>query len=367
MRTEIYANNLNVKIITRKILFYCIVILCIVLAGGAIVTIDYESFEYVYYNAHTVNVEPGYLFLCKLCLEMGLSYQGFRLVLFSIAYLILFSSLGKISGYSLSLLCAYIVYPMCYDAYNIKNTLMMSIIVKAILNLVNYKKPKYLKSLMLFIIAVSIHRAAIVYIMMIAVIYIIERKKIKPFFKVLLGMLLCYFIACVIYRPLITISVGWISNIILASNILRETYGYLTTEGNWGFIIYLFPSLCMLLVSYFYLKSFDNSIIVNENQTKLSTCSERYFYITATTCFYIIMVINNSTTFRLIRNVFVVSYAYIIGMSQYFIMHNQKRYFWYARIILVIMIIYCFFVFTFGSQEETFISMFTDNWILENI
>lgn len=367
MRIGIFAKKINIKTITREVAFYCIVILCIIMAGGAITTIDYESFEFVYYNAYTVNVEPGYLFLCKLCLEMGLSYQGFRLILFSIAYLILFSSLGKISGYSLSLLFAYIAYPMCYDAYNIKNTLMMSIIVKAIVNLVNYEKPKYLKSIIFFIIAVSIHRAAVIYIVMIAVIFAIERKKIKPLFKMLLGIALCYFIACIIYRPLIAISVGWISNMILESSILRETYGYLTTEGNWGFLIYLIPSLCMLFISYCYLKSFDNSIMINENKTKLSTCSERYFYITVITCLYMLIVINNSTTFRLIRNIFVVSYAYIIGMSQYFIINSQKKYLLYARTVMIIMIIYCVLVFTFGAQKETFVRMFTDNWILKGV
>lgn len=106
-------------------------ILClIVLMGANTFNADFATYQWLY-TAKIPYGEPGYRLLTQFGYLLGLSYQQFRLLLAALFLIILHRGVQKLTTHSAAFLAFYFCYPFFLDLIQLRNFMMMALLVYA--------------------------------------------------------------------------------------------------------------------------------------------------------------------------------------------------------------------------------------------
>lgn len=127
---------------------------------------SFNDFEYIYF-------EKGYLLLMKICIKLGLSFQGF----FAVAYtIILYPIYLFIKRYSTDKLFSAIIY-ICYISFEfnltgLRQAIAISIVLLSFIALLEAQKFSKVLYVLLVLIAASFHKSAYIALVFLPVVAI---------------------------------------------------------------------------------------------------------------------------------------------------------------------------------------------------
>lgn len=135
--------------------------------GNALVIPDYE----LYMNSYDFgwsNFESGYTFLVGLGKSLGLEYSDFRQIITIVFSLILVISINRITSNVALVAFLYSISLFVFDTIQIRNFMMLSLVVLAF-SFLNEKKIKnYVVSIFIILIATTFHTLAIAFLIPVA-------------------------------------------------------------------------------------------------------------------------------------------------------------------------------------------------------
>lgn len=357
--------KISLKIPKKSILYWALAGACIILAGGCTSTYDYDTFRAMYLGIADYGTEWGFSTFCEVIREFGASYNAFRLICIAIPLILVFEKYKHIVDYSAWFPLLYFSYPLSYDNYNLKNTVAMAFVLLAMYHLLFSLKPKYIKSIVLIILASLFHRSSMIFMLMPVVVFAIENNYLSVLYKIVSACTASVVLATIIYRPIVTKILSAVVAFLGSVNAINsERAVYFSTLGNWGFLLYLFPYLITLLLAYIYKSdmglwlSMNNEIEVEVIEVQRRR--ERYFACIIALMPIICLVMANTIFYRIIRNFSLLCYALFLLENRLLAPSNKNK----ASLLFCVLIIYNFSVFTWGARDITFFTMFLDNWIL---
>ena len=174
------------RIITFFLAAYMFILMCL-----NTYTPDYEEYEKMYYNIFLFpDAEIGFQGLCLLGNFMGLSYQEFR-ILYAIVYsIIIYFAIIRMTPYPNFVLSIFLFWPFIGGVSGIRQAMANSIMLFAIPFLYKSNKINILKYVLLIIIASTIHRSSLFYLLFIFSRMTIGTKEIKyVYIVVIMGYL----------------------------------------------------------------------------------------------------------------------------------------------------------------------------------
>ena len=148
-------------------------------------SIPWGNYDYVYF-------ENGYIFLMKICIALGLDFQGFMAVCYAMILLPLYFFIKRFSDDKiLSVICfvCYMYFEFTLTA--LRQALSMSIVLIAFMILARNKKRKILYCFILFYIASLFHKGA--YICYIALLFYMIKDIVIYTFCVVIGSMISLF------------------------------------------------------------------------------------------------------------------------------------------------------------------------------
>lgn len=128
-------------------------------------------------------MEKGYLTLVEIVKSLN-GNHNWIIILTSI--LVFFFLIYKKSYYSITFLFLYLISNFLYDLNQIRNILMISLIY---ITLEYLKKKKYKKVILLYIVAITIHKLACIYLLFYLLYFLLEKKYKKVIEKIFICLL----------------------------------------------------------------------------------------------------------------------------------------------------------------------------------
>lgn len=114
----------------RRWLEWAFLLCLIVLMGANTYNADFSTYQWLY-TAKIPYGEPGYRLLTQLGYLLGLSYQQFRLILAALFLIILHRGVQKLTTHSAEFMAFYFCYPFFLDLIQLRNFMMMALLVYA--------------------------------------------------------------------------------------------------------------------------------------------------------------------------------------------------------------------------------------------
>ncbi|ATO56468.1 EpsG family protein [Loigolactobacillus coryniformis] len=163
----------------------------IILLGGNTQNADFFTYQWLY-QAHIPYGEPGYRVLTRIGPMLGLDYRQFRLVLAAIFLVVLYIGIKKLTTHSAVFLAFYFCYPFFLDLIQLRNFMMMALLVYAS----HFLLEKTYRNLALFtffvLLGASLQVLGVLYLLVIPLYYFDSRNLWK------IGLLSIVFLASVI-------------------------------------------------------------------------------------------------------------------------------------------------------------------------
>lgn len=137
--------------------------------AGTLGSVDYGTYSRGYTAlsySDTSQFEWGYTLLEKWTISLGMDYDQFRLVIFSISFLMLFLAIKNITNNIANFVWLFAIFPFINEANQVRNFAMMSF---GILALSYYMvRHKLLIPMLLIIVSASFHSLGYLFILIIA-------------------------------------------------------------------------------------------------------------------------------------------------------------------------------------------------------
>ncbi|MBU7554186.1 EpsG family protein [Pediococcus ethanolidurans] len=264
-----------------------------VVMGGNTINPDALNYEYLYNGLFIDSVEPGYRVLMSLGHLFRLNYNQFRFLICLIALILAWIGLQKmVSTLSYKVYVLYFIYPFFLDVIQLRNFIMMSILIFA----TSFLKKKNLRSEISFIIiagiGATIQILGVVYLVAILLYQIDDQDRIKS--SILFVM-----------TVVTLISMFPIVQSALSSSILNNAVGlfdkassYSTRTVQHGYYIYWLADYLLLFI-FAYLRK-HTSMLIDSDMYNLQ--SAIYSLTTVSTLFFPLYTIDLSFA-RAFRNI----------------------------------------------------------------
>lgn len=127
---------------------------------------DLMNYMYQYnnvLNTSSVNTEIGYYFITKCFARLGFSYQWYIAIVTLICYGIIFNTIKNYTQNYNYVFLFYIIHLFIFDIIQIRNFMMMSILIFAVKYLVRNTTKDRIIYLLLICISATIHKTGIIY------------------------------------------------------------------------------------------------------------------------------------------------------------------------------------------------------------
>lgn len=173
-------------------LVFLLFILTIIVAFPNSSVADTTLYQYLYdfnYNSESYNI--GFLLYIRLFKLFGFSYSWFRIINYVIVLLLIIATIKrfipKLKNY---FFVFYFVFPFVYDAIQIRNTLMMAIMLYGCSFLINVnKKNVFIASLLIFISGM-VQEVGFIYLLVpIILVFNLKWKRFLKYFVFLMGII----------------------------------------------------------------------------------------------------------------------------------------------------------------------------------
>lgn len=359
-----------------KLLFYVAWLLLLILFLGG----NTENHDRVIYMAnymdlakglHSANFEFGFQTLCKIGSALGLSYNQFLFVITFIAFALIANTIKQYTSDISYVLMLYFIYPFIWDTVQIRNFLVLAIIIYASRYIISYKK-QYIKYIICVLIASSIHITALFYLSLLLLAIKNSRKMYT-----LVGVVTA---TSVLFMPLIIklsklfISVGKIN---------AYTMSQTSMFTKFAVIIYCLTSIILVVIAKKILAKEDqeeNNLkktytkftfkikegrlrFFQEQREIIKLDAEAVFKINIICMLSLYFIMNSLHFFRLYRNIFVINYIlFALALSK---MDKNKKYYQLFWGVFIFVILSFLFLILYVPTTNIFYPVFSHNVFLK--
>lgn len=340
----IVFNSIQKKLKFSVFIFF--IFMCI-LAGFNYWNADrwaYESFYNTVLHEPLFNAELGFNFLNRISIMLGLSFDSFWLIYFIIGLSLIYRVIYKYTthpGFALSL---YFIFPFLMDVVQIRNFMMMAIVVSAVFLLTEKTRKNIIVYILLCLLAATIHVAALFYVLFALVPFISKEKLLKI---VLVGV------------PIITILTASIIPIIIQVLPFVEDSLIIYTRSNIStslaiFFIFYFLGGIMLIFSLY--KRFNTTSIKYKISHDFAEVILKINILIFMAYPFILYTID---FFRLAQNISVLNYVFFTNVL--FIRRNKIMSDLLVNIAAVIYFLLPTFIFYSGTNFYTVVRAVFEN------
>lgn len=173
-RIKIRSGNYILKqIVTILLLFFIWIIL-----SGNTFNPDTLSYERMYVG-NSGKHEIGFMIICQFGYMAEMTYQEFRIVIYSIILFLLLFFAKRMKADCLWIFLMYFIYPLFLDGIQIRSALAYAIALIGIMALYSKNEFSVIKFLIPIILAASMHYMAIFYVIFLFVKIKVNRKSLR--------------------------------------------------------------------------------------------------------------------------------------------------------------------------------------------
>lgn len=354
-----YINIINLFFLKNKrILTLLFPIILIILYGGNTVNPDYSAYEMNYLYDQYEHFEIGYTILEKLFFSLGISYNGFRLVLASIGITLIHTTVKKIIPKRASLFyILYSLYPFMMDVVQVRNFLAMSIFIFSIHFLIEDKKNKDIKYIITIIIASLFQKTALIYLPFIFFLKIRKTGNFKLIYIIAIGTTVA-----LVFIPAFKNIFSNFVYMILGSNETRLVV-YAEAQVSLGYFVFVFIQLTNFMFLRYSKKTSENS-----DAKKMCEKSKKFinviYWLNVYAFMFLPLYIFQATYTRFMRNIFPLNIIVFVLIT-YFHFSNKK---WNKNMYIAAFVLFTMFLFVFEiylPYSKTIIeAVFRNNWII---
>lgn len=297
---------------------------------------DYPFYEKAFYDEnYRDNFEFGYRYLVKFLNYGGFDHTSIVLIVGFLLMFILLKYLYNNNNVNL-VIFFYCSYVLIYDINQTRNTLMYLIII---LSLIYVIKEKPIKHYILWFVAFSFHKFALIYLPF----YYLCKKNRRTFYKIIIGLTFIFLMS----SPLII----EISSIILPDKMSV----YLTKKPGFGVLAIFIYTLLDIFIVWLLDKKIGNRFQEKDKKTMETLYRFIWFPILILPfTFYFLEVI------RIQRNSLLVKYIYCALAMKY--MNTKER---LITLMLLLLSTSIYISILIYSQELELYSYLNDNYIVD--
>lgn len=118
--------------------------------------VNWNDYGYIYF-------EKGYIFLMKICTQLGLSFQSFLIVLYGVIIVPIWFFIKENSKNVMMSVLIYVCYIIFeFDLTGLRQGAAISIVILALQALISENNYKYIKYVLLVLLASTLHRSALI-------------------------------------------------------------------------------------------------------------------------------------------------------------------------------------------------------------
>jgi len=326
---------------------------------------DYEAYSNLYSNIQygvpmlgKTSIEPGFILIMKLCSLIGLNYTCFLALTTLCCYSMIHSTVKLYYRNYNYVYLLYFIYPFFIDVIQIRNFIVMSILIYSVRFLVMGGINGKIRYTILLLLAATIHRVSLVYLPMI----LIRPEKKNYLIYCLATCSLLFSILFLLNNKEIPIFGPYIENFIGQSKYLS----YFNVKARWGSVLF-----CYLQLSSFIMIMFSKRLYYKYNRYLTTTyyydANRKYinimYYINLLLTIYMPLFILNVSFTRIIRNIILLNYIAFSNVSDVIDEIDVKILYNMCVIIYVLV----FFIILIIPQKEDIIMSVINNNIIYNL
>ena len=201
---------------------------------------DLQTYEKIYNVASMWTMEPGYGVLVKTCLSLGLSFGQFRVVIATIYVLLMYRAIRRFTEYTAMAMLVTCIFPLFVFVSVIRSGLACVLVLNGLASLCSEKKGKNIAFIAWVLLAASIHRSALVF-----VIAVFLQRKLNNLYIIVLMCLSVLFAILLNYTDIIQT---------IISSITNRGLGYFTSSETRANFTGMVAEIIVLLANVFYSK-----------------------------------------------------------------------------------------------------------------
>ena len=314
---------------------------------------DYGVY-YTSYSTQKVINDLGYLKLTEFFYNIGWSYEQFLMLFSLIGFLLIKSTIKKYTKNYSYIYLLYFLFPFMFDIVQIRNFMAMSIFIYSIRYLVSDVKLSKLKYICLILIASTIQKLAIMYLLFLFVDKIVSNKIIKKIFT--------FIVICSLLISLNSTILNTVGS--LLSNIFSDIRfdNYFSVQTRFGYLYYW----ALQIISFVLVKKSYNRIEKQKNKINIESYKftlVMYSVIQMTFLFFPFYVFQ-SNFFRLFRNIYILIYMIFSITSDIMPSRSIEKIFY--NIIIISFVMGISFLELFSHYfSEIVINVFKYNFLLK--
>lgn len=259
-------------------------------------------------NINKCGAETGYVLVAFLCAKIGLSFTQFRLVIFSVCFILIFSVLNKYTKKITFFTTFYMLHSMFLDGEQLRNYIAFSIIIYAVPFLCEKSKNGTRKYIFYVMIASLFHTMALGYL--IFLVLNMNKAKLKKILRIIPGVIIIVLVL-VSCTSLLSNILLFISNFFKES-IAEKIVGYAGKKSRLGFMI---PTI--IYFSYCLFIRYINRRAVGKRFQCISgfyqqICNMNYIGLS-----FLPLCVLSLTFYRLVRNICLLDLVYFASVFEH--------------------------------------------------
>lgn len=263
---------------------------------------DLSTYEMIY-DSGVNTFESGYTLLSKLGKTAGLDYYGFRTFLFAAGFILIWICLRKLKTNVNLVLGLYAIYPFTLDVIQNRNFLAATIVLFGIPFLFREKKSGSIEYIVCVVLASTIHRISIVYLLLL---FAKKGRNEKLRKNILLVIVFLAFLLAALMRfaPGMT---EVVINFLMSINSERTT-AYTQILPRWGFLLFWTMELLYVLSAKIIISDrlgIEDGIVINSSKNDLANF---VYWINLCCCSLFPLLLININFYRIYRNLSLINY-----------------------------------------------------------
>lgn len=313
-----------------KSIAYLMLILLLLVMSFSYNNADFESYRDLYEGTRFFNYDfdpyganwfgyssdYGFTILSKIFLELGIEYEVFRFFFMAVGLLLMYLSVRKfvenLSGFYL----VYFFFPFFMDVIQIRNFLIASILTYALTFLMENNRYSKIKYIVCLVIAISIHKIAIVYLPFAFIFNLSKNNVFRKIYFMLIGIALLM----PLYGGFLKENLGFLGEV-AQYEYASQLDLYTHTEMNYGYLVYWFYTVCVILIMKYIFKKFHYAKASIEITTYMNVIYQMCLYM----CLFLPLFAINGEFSRILRNVLPSIYIVVILALEKIKNGNSKK------------------------------------------
>ena len=332
---------------------------------------DYNSYLNLYSSANesafftnNLSIGAGYLLLQKVSVMLGLEYKYFLMIIVFFAFFLIDSTVRRFTNNSNYVYLLYFIFPFFLDIVQVRNFMVMALLVFSFKYLIEDKKWSNLKFFIFMILAATIQYIALFYIPFILV------KKHRGNLMILFVAL---FVLCVSTFFIVSNEVTFL-NTALANIFNNDRLAdWFQVKSNFGFLLFWFMQMFSFFMVIYVRSEFNNNTInlrkpfaqtiLQPDEVEIQDRFMTFLYwINILAFMYLPFYILDSTFTRLMRNMIFLNYiAFAIGNR---VIRNAKSKLRFNLVVVSYLVVFSAVSLYIPYSDTIIVNVLNNNFLL---